>query len=179
MQSARNPKDYVCACSIGNETMPLAAVSLSRDGEVDFFVDILTDKMPLTWHFNHAQGIGVAYSLATAGGHLFILTSNGIYTCLDMVERFLRGELRAGVEMVTVRHLPLDVIDFALAYKTWMMVLLPDKIVRISLRDMIMTGRSIETTQSAEEATPVEASESEPLWGDIILPAAVRQLAVA
>lgn len=179
MQSALKPKDYVSACSIGNEAMPLAAVSLSRDGEVDFFVDLLKDKMPLTWHFHHAQGIGVAYSLATAGGHLFILTSNGIYTCRDMVSRFLRGDLRVGVEMVTVRHLPLETIDFALAYKTWMMVLLDGKIVRFHLSDIIIPGHSIVTGQSAEQSTPAEESDSEPKWRNFTSKSKVRKLAVA
>jgi hypothetical protein len=117
--------------------------------------------------------------LAHADGHLFILTSNGIYTCLDIVDRFLRGELRAGVEMVTVRHLPLEVIDFALAYKTWLMVLLHDRIVRLHLKDMIRPSGAIVTRQLAEQATAADASESEPIWSDITLPSAVGQLAVA
>lgn len=179
MQSIYKPKDYVHACSIGNNEMPLATVSLSRNGEVDFFVDLLKDKTPLTWHFQHEQGIGTAYSLATACGHIFIITSNGIYICQDIVDRFLRGELEVGVEMVTVRHLPLEAIDFALAYKTWMMVLLDDKIVRLHLKDMISPGHFIEIDESGEQLRSDGAPDSESHWTNLVLRSAVRRLAVA
>jgi len=179
MQSALKPKDYVATCSIGNVEMPFAAVSMSRDGEVDFFVDILTEKTPLTWHFNHTQGIGVAYSIVAIDGNLFIMTSTGIYVCVDIVERFLRGKLIVGVETVTVRHLPLEIIDFAFAYNTCMMVLVHDKVVRFHLNNLLAPDHSIVTGQFIGQATVMEASNSDSVWADITLPSAVSQLAVA
>ncbi len=184
LQSAIKPKDYVFSCSIGDTQMPRAAVTLSRDGEVDFFADLMGDRTPLTWHFSDTQG--VAYSMATVGGHLFIATSKGIYTCIDIVKRFLRGELRVGIEEVTVRHLPLEIIDFAILYERWLVVLLHDKVLRFDVNELLMPGRSTLPEQSAEEITPVETAATEPTWGDITmqsavqrLPSAVEQFAVA
>ena len=176
-QSVISPKDYVGVCSIASETMPFAMVSLSRNGEVDFSVDFRRDRTPLTWHFSHTQG--VAYSLAAVNGHLFILTSNGLYSCIDIVARFLRGELRAGVETVTVRHLPLDIIDVAVAYDQWMLVLQHDKVIRIAINDLLVPGYSVATEQSVGQATAPESSDLEPTWADIVLESEVEELAVA
>jgi hypothetical protein len=174
LQSAIKPKDYVFSCSIGDTQMPRAAVTLSRDGEVDFFADLMEDRMPLTWHFTETQG--VAYSMATVGGHLFIATNKGVYTCIDIVNRFLRGELRVGVEEVTIRHLPLEIIDFAILYERWPMVLLHDKVLRFDVNELLMPGRTALPEQSAEEITPMETTATEPTWADITMPWAVERL---
>ena len=79
-QSPKNPKDYVSVCGIGNEQLPYATVSISRDGQVDFSENLIKDKTPLTWHFLETQGI--AYSLFAADGNLFVLTSKGFMHAL-------------------------------------------------------------------------------------------------
>lgn len=175
--STKRVHDYVGVCSIATKTMPFAMVSLSRNGEVDFSVDFLKDRTPLTWHFSHTQG--VAYSLAAVGGHLFILTSNGLYSCIDIVARFLRGELKAGVETVTVRHLPLDIIDVAVAYDQWVLVLQHDKIIRIAINDLLAPSHLVVTGQSVREATTAELPDSEPTWADIVLQSEDEEVEVA
>jgi len=177
LQSAIKPKDYVYSCSIGNMNMPRAAASLSRDGEVDFFVDLMEERMPLTWHFGDTQG--VAYSMAAVDGHLFIATSKGIYTCVDIVSRFLRGELKVGVEAVTVRHLPVEIIDFAILYERWMMVLLHDKVLTFDINDMLMPSRFVAPKQSADQGMLIETPATEPIWADIIMQAEVEELSSA
>jgi hypothetical protein len=177
LQSAIKPKDYVFSCSIGNTQMPRAAITLSRDGEVDFFADLMDDRTPLTWHFGDTQGI--AYSMATVGGHLFIATSKGIYTCADIVSRFIRGELGVGAQAITVRHLPLEIIDFAIVCERWLMVLLHDKVLRFDVSEMLTPGQLTSPEQSAEEISPTVTGATEPTWGDITMPSAVEQFAVA
>jgi hypothetical protein len=164
LQSAIKPRDYVSSCPIGNTQIPRAAVILSRDGEVDFFVNLMTDSTPLTWHFSDTQG--VAYSIAAVGGHLFIATSKGIYTCVDIVRRFLQGELQPGVEAVTVRHLPVEIIDFAILHGRWVMVLLHDKVLRFDVDDMLIPRQLVARKQSLERAGAV--------WEDITMPAEVE-----
>ncbi len=172
LQSALKPKDYVDSCSIGNMQMPRAAITLSRDGEVDFFVDLMTDRAPLTWHFSAAHG--TAYSMAVVGGHLLIATSNGIYTCVDIISRFLRGELNVGIEAVTVRHLPAEIIDFAVLYKKWVLVLLHDKVLRFDINSMLTADSSPELEHSGEQPTLTGISAEEPIWADITMQAAVE-----
>jgi hypothetical protein len=177
LQSAIKPKDYVYSWSIGNMEMPRAAVSLSRDGEVDFFVDLMKDRMPLTWHFSDTQV--VAYSMAAVGGHLVIATSKGIYTCVDIVNRFLRGELKVGVESITMRHLPVEIIDFAILYQKWVMVLLHDKVLRFDINDMLALSRFEAPEQSADHTTHMKTPGTESIWEDITMQAEVGKLASA
>jgi hypothetical protein len=172
-QSKKRTNDYVGVCSIATETMPLAMVSLSRNGDVDFSTDLLRDRTPLTWHFRHTQGV------AAVDGHLFILTSKGLYSCIDIVGRFLRGELRAGMETVTVRYLPSDIIDIAVAYDKWMLVLEHDKVLRIAINDLLVPGHSVATGHSDEHTTALESSDSEPTWADTILRSKVEELELA
>ena len=91
-QSVMKPKDYVSVWGIGNEEMPYATISLSRDRRVNFSENLIEDRTPLTWFAPQTQG--VAYSLFAAAGHVFILTSTGIYVGIDLVKRFLAGELK-------------------------------------------------------------------------------------
>ena len=140
-QSVKNPKDYVSVCGIGNELLPYAAVSISRDGQVDFSDNLLVDKTPLTWHFPETRG--TAYSLFAADGNLFILTSKGIYACIDIVKSFLDGNLTAGSSLSRVRYLSLEAIEFTLLYNRWLMILQHNMVVRLDVRDLAMPNSSV------------------------------------
>ena len=174
-QSVKKPKDYVSVCGIGNEQLPYATVSISRDGQVDFSESLLKDKTPLAWHFPETQGI--AYSLYAADGNLFILTSKGIYACIDIVKSFLEGKLTAGSSLSQVRYLSLEAIDFALLYNRWLMILQHNMVVRLDVRDVAMPDSSVTMRDSAAQEIAFDASASEPGWADITL--GPFQLAVA
>lgn len=176
-QSTIKPKDYLGVCSIATEARPYATVSLSRNGEVDFSEDLLQDRTPLTWHFGREHG--VAYSIAAASGHLLILTSKGLYVCIDQANRFLDGQLQAGTSMTTVRHLPLEIIDIAVAYDRWLLMLQPDKVVRVDVNDLLTSSPAGRPRPSAKRPTSMVPPGSGPMWADIVLQATVNELAVA
>jgi len=174
-QSVKKPKDYVSVCGIGNEQMPHATVSISRDGQVDFSENLIEDNTPLAWHFPETQG--VAYSLFAADGNLFILTSKGMYACIDIVKSFLDGKLRAGSSLSHVRYLSLEAIDFTLLYHRWLMILQHNMVVRLDVRELAMQGSSVTMRDSHAREISFDASASEPGWADITL--GTFQLAVA
>jgi hypothetical protein len=166
-QSATRPKDYVSVCGIGDEQRPYATVSISRDGQVDFSANLLKDKTPLTWHFPETQGI--AYSLLAADGNLFILTSKGIYVCIDIVKSFLEGKLAAGSSLSQVRYLSLEAIDFTLLYNRWLMILQHNMVVRLDVRELAMPDSSVTMRESPAQEISFDASGAEPRWADITL----------
>ena len=175
-QSVKKPKDYVSVCGIANKTMPYASVSISSDGQVDFSENLIEDKTPLAWHFPETQGI--AYSLFAADGNLFILTSKGVFACIDIVKSFLDGKLTAGLSLSQVRYLQLDAIDFTLLYNRWMMILQHNMVVKLDVRDLSVPGYSVAMRHSPpEQEIRFDASASEARWADITLE--TFQLAVA
>jgi len=163
-RSATRPTDYVSVYGVGTTDHPYAYVSLSRDGLVDLGENIITDKTPVTWHFPGTEG--VAYSLFAAEGDLFILTSKGLYVCFDIVRWFLEGKLTGGERVLSkVRYLAMEMIDCALLYGRWLMILQPDRLVRLDVRDIVIPGQSITVGQSVER----EASAGVSAWADITL----------
>lgn len=171
-QSVLKPRDFVSVWGIGDARMPYATARLSRDGLVDFSEHLTQDRTPLTWHFPQTQG--TAYSLFAADGNLFILTSKGIYACLDIVNLFLDGKLTAGTAISKLRYLSLEVIDFTLLYSKWMMILQHDNVVRLDIKDLATPGYAVTTRDAGYHENAELSSVLEPTWADITL-----QLAVA
>ena len=159
------PRDYIAVWSIGNEEMPYAAISLTSDRKVDFSKDITEDSTPLTWEPPAIQG--VAYSMFAADGSLFVLTSAGIYVCVDLVKSFLEGTLKPGNTRTKMRYIEMDVIDFALLYRKWMLILLHDSVLRVDVGDLLKSPCSGAAQLTAGELSPFEASTFEPIWRDI------------
>jgi hypothetical protein len=128
-QSPIKQRDYVSVSAIGNAQLPFATISLSRDRQVDFSENLIEDRFPLTWHAPQIQG--VAYSLVAAEGHLYILTSTGVYVGMDIVNLFLTGKLKSGLSKV--RYLPSEAVDFALFHNRWLMILKHNAVLRIEI----------------------------------------------
>ncbi len=82
--------DFIDVCSIGSVTSPFAVAALCRDRSLIFVRDILTEDRPQTVRFDGFQG--TAYSISSAQGHLFILTSNHITVIPNLATRYLAGE---------------------------------------------------------------------------------------
>ncbi len=163
-QSVKRPKDYVSVWAIGNELMPFATISLSRDRQVDFSENLVEDRTPLTWHAPQIQGVG--YSLFATGGHLFILTSTGIYVGIDIVNMFLARKLKSGI--TKVRYLPVEAIDFAVLYGRWIIVLQHNMLMMLEIARIAEPGYEPQLLHSTQAENAFNFSAAETEWDDAV-----------
>src|SRR5487761_1652770 len=122
--------DVVDVCWMSAQSAPLALAALGRNGTLIFFRDVLHDRSPMTVKFNDVQG--TAYRVFGAHGSVLLLTSAGLYVLEGLVERFLAGE--------DVVHVPtpgrftgLEAVDANLCDGRWLLVVLPDGVLRFDL----------------------------------------------
>jgi|SRR5271157_738326 len=111
--SFRGPSlDIVDVCSLRDHDNPFGAASLGIDCSVHLTRDLLGSAQPVTLRFSQVEGVG--YSIHCVGGHIFMLTSQGLYACPDLARRFARGEELEGPSRV--RHITLDAVHCSVAY---------------------------------------------------------------
>src|SRR5262249_36964173 len=77
--------DVVDVCAVNADPGSPAIAALGRDGTLILVRDALHDNAPLSLKFDTVQG--TAYRLLSAGGHLFLLTSRGLYGLMKLGER--------------------------------------------------------------------------------------------
>ncbi len=103
--------DTIDACSLRSASAPLAAAALNVDNSLLLTKNILEQKEPLALKFDGLKGI--AYSLLSAQGHIFILTSDGLVILPNLAAEFLQGEPMDRDR--TVSWMPVQAIDAFLA----------------------------------------------------------------
>jgi hypothetical protein len=82
--------DVVDVYSLNSKDRPRAAVALNNDGSLLFFTDVL-GKMTLP-PIRLGYTCGVPYTVLSAQGHVFVLTSEEFTVIPGLATRFLRGE---------------------------------------------------------------------------------------
>ena len=82
--------DIVDICSLDSTSAPRAVVGLDHSGRLVWSMDIFESKQPLVLDLGDLAG--TPYSILSARGHLFILTSSELIALPHMVRRFLDGE---------------------------------------------------------------------------------------
>jgi hypothetical protein len=82
--------DIVDVCSLNDPYYPLAVACVSRNRAIFLIRNVLEDKTPFGLSVEGLRGI--AYTLLSAQGHLFLLTDEQLITLPNVASRFLRGE---------------------------------------------------------------------------------------
>jgi len=98
--------DIVDACGLGDVKYPFAASCLGIDNSIHIGRDF---RRPDMTSLLCPEMRGTAYSILSVRGHLFILTSAGLYTFPNLSDQFLRGETIGG--RIKVHFLPFDAVD--------------------------------------------------------------------
>jgi hypothetical protein len=86
--------DIIDVCSLNDPRYPHAVACLSRNRVIFLIRDVFADQEPVTLNYCDLQG--VAYTLLSARGHLFLLTDRELVALPNVASRFLRGETPAG-----------------------------------------------------------------------------------
>lgn len=151
-QSFKAPNlDVVGVCALGSSRWPRAAVGLGADHSLHLCRDLMDGTPPKTLHFNAMSG--TAYSILHSDGHIFLLTSRGLYSMPRLATRFLDGEDIGGRTLG--KFLPLRAVDAYLAYEK-LLVVLADRVVAVEIDSLIARDESTGGMDSSSwETSPI------------------------
>jgi hypothetical protein len=134
--------DVVDVCSLGAEESPLAAAALGFDRSIHLFRDIQSDRPPLSLRFDDLQGC--AYRILSAQGHIFVLTSRGIYALKGLASRLIGGDRVDGP--TTIRSRDLQAVDVNLAFDQWLLIVMPDHVLSIPIDRLVAPDEATSTS---------------------------------
>jgi hypothetical protein len=128
--------DVVSVCSLASPDWPLAAAGLGLDRTILLSRNVLEAQRPQTLRFDNLEG--TAYTILSTNGHLFILTSTSLAIVLDVASSFLKGEALDGP--TTIRQWPIRAVDIYLAYDRWLLLVLEDRVISVSIDRLVPRG---------------------------------------
>jgi hypothetical protein len=165
--------DVVDVCPIGNPKMPRAAAVLARDGAVAFFTDVTTDREPLT--FRQEVIKGTAYRLVHGQGHMFLLTSIGVFMLYQAASRFIDGQLRK-LSRTAVMTLPLEAIDINVAHNQWLLMVMHNEVRGSAIAHLASFVANDLSHMLIEESIPTALA---PTWNRPVAKYSTRDLVPA
>jgi hypothetical protein len=123
--------DVVDLCPLSSDSNPFAVCAIGKTGTFVFFRDVLTDREPVTFTFDGIEG--TAYRVLSSDGHLLLLTSTSVYVFGGLAKR-LFGVDPVESSPMPVRRLPLEAVDANLVGNRWLLVVMPNEVLRIDLQ---------------------------------------------
>ncbi|MGP0069249.1 MAG: hypothetical protein ACLQGP_37320 [Isosphaeraceae bacterium] len=116
--------DFIDVCSVSSPRWPHAVVGLSLDRSLIFVRDLLSDETPQTLRLGELRG--TPYSILSAAGRLFVLTSKELVAFPDLLNWYLRGESLD--RPFRYRYIPIQAVDAYLAYGKHLIVVMDDEV---------------------------------------------------
>jgi hypothetical protein len=116
--------DFVDVCSVSTPRWPHAAVGLGLDRSLIFVRDLLAEETPQTLRLGGLRG--TPYSILSADGRLFVLTSKELVAFPDLLDWYLQGE--SSDRPFRYRHTPIQAVDAYLAYGKHLMVVMDEEV---------------------------------------------------
>lgn len=150
--------DAVDVCALGTGLREPAACVVAKDCSLVMSRNVLRDRRPATLRFDGVKGI--AYRVFAARGHLFLLTSEGMYVFYTLVSRFLAGEPVEGVR-TSVREFPAEAVDASIVFDRYLFLVMPDEVLRFDLNPLSAAGGQPPSLNGARDIEPVYLS---PEW---------------
>jgi hypothetical protein len=125
--------DVVDVCLLGARENRFAVSAVGRDGTLIIFRDILYDRSPRTIKFRSVRG--TVYRILSSQGHVFLLTSKGLFVLARLAER-LAGDIL--LEKFNTDVLPLQVAaaDANLVGERWLVAVGVGEVLRFDLQKM-------------------------------------------
>jgi hypothetical protein len=131
--------DAIDVCSIGSAENPRAIAALGRDGSLVLFRDILNDPKPGT--LKYATLSGTAYRAVCCRGHLFVLTSDGLYGLWNLAENFVHRDSSPDWE-TQILVMPIQSIDINVVAANRILVVELENVIQINV-DAIVEESSV------------------------------------
>ncbi len=114
--------DIIDVSGLGLGGAALAAAALGRDRSIHLSRDVLAGPGPVTMQFEVIQG--TPYQILASKGHVFILTSDGLYVLPDLATRLVQGTPLGGPMCVKV--VEMQAISAAIAHDQWLALVMQD-----------------------------------------------------
>ena len=121
--------DFIDICLAGDYRYPSAVYSLTRDGHILAFNDVMADHKPGTVRYESITG--VAYRILSAGDFVFVLTDDTLHVIHKLVD-YLSGAFRVN-RRTSNTSFGVEAIDMNLVGQRWLLVLLADRVLRLDL----------------------------------------------
>jgi hypothetical protein len=145
--------DIIDVCRLPSDVYPFAAVSFGIDNSLHFSRDLRREHIPISVKIAEMQG--TAYSVLTAHGHIFMLTSDAFYFVPGLAARFLDGASLNG--RLTVHRGPIEALDCMLAYDRYLILLAENGVQLIEISKMLAgLGVGQSTNESISDSTQYE-----------------------
>ena len=143
--------DVVDVCALGSLRWPRAAVGLGADHSLHLCRDLMDGTPPKTLHLNAMPG--TAYSILHTDGHIFLLTSRGLYVLPRLASRFLDGDDIGGHTLG--KFIPCRAVDAYLTYEK-LLIVEADRVVTATIASIIAKGESMGGMDSSSlETSPI------------------------
>lgn len=125
--------DVVDVCSIATSTFPSAFAAVGKNGTLIFVKKPFTNIVPLTTKYKKVTG--TAYRILSCRGHVFVLTSDGIFMLANIVDQMFgnKGRKRSTTHIFVI---PLEAVDMNLYLDKWLLVIMPDAVWRIDIEQI-------------------------------------------
>jgi hypothetical protein len=158
--------DIIDVCSMADRDRPRAVAGLGYDCSIHLSPDLITKQEPTTLRFSQFGGTG--HAIRSARGHVFVLTSEGLYLIPDLATRFLDGQRIGGPSKT--RLLSVDAFDFSIAYDRWLIALEPNLVTLLDL-DALVIGADLDSGLIQTPAFDGQIWEAVPSFGLEAVPA--------
>jgi hypothetical protein len=116
--------DFIDLCSVSSPRWPHAVVGLSLDRSLTFVRDLRAEEMPQTLRLGELRG--TPYSILSADGLLFVLTSKELVAFPDLLNWYLQGESLD--HPFRYRYTPIQAVDAYLAYDKHLIVVMDSEV---------------------------------------------------
>jgi len=116
--------DFIDVCSMSSPKWPHAVVGLSLDRSLIFVRDLQSEETPQTLQLGELRG--TPYSILSADGHLFVLTSKELVAFPDLLSWYLHGESLD--RPFRYCHTPIQAVDAYLAYGKHLLVVMDEEV---------------------------------------------------
>jgi hypothetical protein len=146
--------DFIDVCSLQLPEFPFAVAALCRDRSLIFIRNMLTEENPQTLRFDQFRG--VPYSILSAQGHLFVLTSHEIVVFPGLGSRFASGEPLD--RPIHYRHKAVQAVDAFMSESRELMILTDDGVSVFEISKLV-NGRT-------DAADPAESPDV-PIWDEL------------
>lgn len=161
--------DIVDVCSLGSASFPFAAGCVSRDCVLFLTRNVLEEETPAAISLGDLHD--TAYTLFSAGGHLFLLTDRSLVSIPRLASRFLEGE-KPGSEL-EIDIVPVDAAEAFLWCDQAILLIEESSVSEFRIADLVGIGDQDHPQSSAAGNGPIQGRNQTEV------PCEVRRLPVA
>jgi hypothetical protein len=147
--------DFIDVCSLQAPQCPFAVAALCHDRSLIFVKNMLTEENPQTLRFDQFKG--VPYSILSAQGHIFVLTSREIVVLPHLGSRYVSGEPLD--HPIQYCHKAVRAVDAFVSRDQELMILTDDGVNIFDILKLV-NGRS--------ESAGLKGSADIPIWDELL-----------